>query len=229
MEYIVISLICIIFLILLAIILELNIKKIKELGENKELNELTKDFPENIEICNYILKKLDNTRVKVKEDKDSKTSLYVVVGDTITIANIRDSYTRIQTIAHECVHSIQSKKMLWFNFIYTNLYIIYFLAIILLTLFKLIHNQHIFLCVLIIGGMVHYFIRSMLETEAMIKARYIAKEYMEETRVCTKEICDKIVEQYDKLNNAGIKLVNFDILVKDIAKVIIYCVICMFI
>lgn len=229
MDFIVISLICIIFLILLAIILEFNIKKVKELGENKELNDITKDFPENIEICNCILKKLNNTTVKVKEDKDSKTSLYVVVGDTITIANIRDSYTRIQTIAHECVHSIQNKKMLWFNFIYTNLYIIYFLAIILLTLFKVIHNLHIFLCVLIIGGMIQYFIRSMLETEAMIKARYIAKEYMEETKICSKEICDEIVEQYDKLNNAGIKLVNYDILLKDIIKIIVYCLICVFI
>lgn len=226
MEYIIISLVCIIFLILLVIILNLNIKKIKEIAENKELNELTKDFPENIEICNYILKKLNNNTVKIKEDKDSKTSLYVVVGNTITIANIRDSYTRIQTIAHECIHSIQNKKMLWFNFIYTNLYIIYFISIILLTLFKVIQKPSIFLCILIFAGMVHYFIRSMLETEAMIKARYVAKEYMEEAKVCTKEECDKIVTQYDKLNDAGIKFVNFDILAKNIIKIIIYCIIC---
>lgn len=229
MEYILISIICIIFLTMLAIILELDIKKVKELGENKELNRLTKDFPENIEICNYMLKKLNNTTVKVKEDKDSKTSLYVIVGNTITIANIRDSYTRIQTIAHECVHSIQNKKMLWFNFIYTNMYMLYFIIIILLTLFTKIQAPYVFLCILIFAGMIHYFIRSMLETEAMIKARYIAKEYMEETNICTKEECNKILTQYDNLNNVGIKLVNYYILAKDIIKVIIYCIICLLI
>lgn len=229
MEYIIIILICLIFLVLLAIVLNLNIKKIKDIAQNKKLDDLTKKFPENIEICNYILKKLNNNIVKIKEDKESKTSLYVIVGNTITIANIRDSYTRIQTIAHECLHSIQSKKMLWFNFIYTNLYIIYFITITLLTLLKIIQKPYIFLCILILVGMVHYFIRSMLETEAMIKARYVAKEYMEETRVCSKEECNTIIEQYDKLNNEGIKLMNYSILAKNIVKIIIYCIICIFI
>ena len=118
MEYIVLILICLIFLIILWCVLELNIKKLKQIGEDKELDNLTKKFPENIDICKSILKKLGNDSVTIKEENDTKTSLYVVVNNTITIANIRDSYTRIQTVAHECIHSIQSKSMLWFNFIY---------------------------------------------------------------------------------------------------------------
>lgn len=226
MEYIVIILASIAFLAILAFVLELNIKKLKSIGENKELDELTNSFPENIDVCKSILKMLGNEEVKVSEEKESKTSLYVVVNNSITIANIRNSYTRIQTIAHECVHSIQSKKMLWFNFIYTNIYMLYFLIVSLLTVFKVINAPYIFLAVLIIMGMVQYFIRSGLETEAMLKARYVAKGYLEQNNICSNEDIGRIVKEYDKLNNMGIKFVNFDILARNFIKVIIYCAVC---
>lgn len=226
MEYIITILASIAFLVILAFILELNIKKIKSIGENKELDELTNSFPENIDICKSILKMLGNEEVKVTEEKESKTNLYVVVNDTITIANIRNSYTRIQTIAHECVHSIQSKKMLWFNFIYTNIYILYFLIVSLLTVFKVINNSYIFLTILIIMGMIQYFIRSSLETEAMIKARYVAKKYLEQNKICSNADIERIIRQYDILNEKGIKFVNFDIIARNFIKVIIYCLVC---
>lgn len=222
MEYIVLILICLVFLIMLWFILELNIKRLKKTGEDKELDSLTKDFPENIDICKNILNKLGNDNVTIKEEKDTKTSLYVVVTNTITIANIRDSYTRIQTVAHECIHSIQSKSMLWFNFIYTNIYMLYFLVVSILTLCNIITKPSIFLYVLIVMGMVHYFIRSMLETEAMTKARYVAKEYLEENNICEKEEINRIISKYDLLNNMGIKLVNLDILARNFIKIIIF-------
>lgn len=227
MIYIII--VSIILLLLLVFILEINIKKVKKIGENKELDNLTKTFPENIEICKKILNKLGNQDVKIKEEKESKTSLYIVVNNTITIANIKDSFTRIQTIAHECIHSVQSKKMLWFNFIFTNIYFLYFLTIIVLTLLKLSNNEMLFLCILILMGSIQYCIRSMLETDAMIKARYLAKEYLEEQQVCSKEQINIIINEYDKLNNIGIKLVNFDIMARNIVKIIIYSLICIII
>lgn len=216
-------------LIILGIIFELNVKKIKEIGENKELDNLTKAFPDNIEICNKILDKLGNKNVKIKEDKESKTSLYVVINNTITIANIKDSFTRIQTIAHECIHSTQSKKMIWFNFIFTNIYILYFLIIVILALLKVNVDETLLLAILILMGSVQYCIRSMLETDAMIKARFVAKEYLEEEQICSKEQINIIVNEYDKLNNMGIKLVNFDIIARNIVKVIIYSLLCLII
>ena len=216
-----------VLLIILGIIFELNVKKIKEIGENKELDNLTKAFPDNIEICNKILDKLGNKNVKVKEDKESKTSLYVVINNTITIANIKDSFTRIQTIAHECIHSTQSKKMLWFNFIFTNIYFLYFLIIVILALLKVNVDETLLLAILILMGSVQYCIRSMLETDAMIKARFVAKEYLEEEQICSKEQINIIVNEYDKLNNMGIKLVNFDIIARNIVKVIIYSLLCL--
>ena len=216
-----------VLLIILGIIFELNVKKIKEIGENKELDNLTKAFPDNIEICNKILDKLGNKNVKVKEDKESKTSLYVVINNAITIANIKDSFTRIQTIAHECIHSTQSKKMIWFNFIFTNIYILYFLIIVILALLKVNVDETLLLAILILMGSVQYCIRSMLETDAMIKARFVAKEYLEEEQICSKEQINIIVNEYDKLNNMGIKLVNFDIIARNIVKVIIYSLLCL--
>lgn len=225
MECIVLILISLIFLIILYYVLEINIKKLKQIGEDKELDNLTKNFPENIDICKSILKKLGNDSVNIKEDIHTKTSLYIVGTDTITIANIKDSYTRIQTIAHECIHSVQSKRMLWFNFIHTNIYMLYFLIVSILTICNIITKPLIFLYVLIVMGMIQYFIRSMLETDAMIKARYIAKEYLEENNICSKENVNKIIVKYDILNSMGIKLVNLDILSKNFIKIAIYCLI----
>ena len=54
-----------------------------------------------------------------------------------------------------------------------------------------------------------------------------AKEYMIENNICSKEQCEKIVDQYDSLNDVGIKLVNYDILARNIVKVVIYCIICL--
>jgi len=229
MEYIIIIIICLIFLCILGYIFGLNLKKIKKIAENRELDEVTSTFPENMEICKSILKRLGNDKVKIKEETESKTSLYVVVTDTITIANIRDSFTRVQTIAHECLHSVQSKKMLWFNFIYTNLYGLFFLITLILTIVNVIKVRMLFLAILILLGFVHYTIRSMLETDAMTKARYVAKEYLEDNNICDKSIIERIIKEYDYLNDLGIKMVNYQILQSNILKVIIYSLLCVFV
>ncbi len=229
MEYIIIVAISILLLIIFAWILGFNIRKLKQIADDKKLDEITATFPENIEICKSILNKLGNNSVVIKEEKESKTSLYLIFNNTITIANIRNSFTRIQTIAHECLHSVQSKRMLWFNFIYTNIYMLYFLIISILTILHIIKMPHLFLEILIIMGLIHYSIRSMLETDAMTKARYVAKEYLEENNICDNETIQKLVAKYDLMNDMGIKLVNYEILSKEILKIIIYCIICIII
>ena len=124
MELIILLIIMIIIYLISRYIFDVNIKKIKQIGEDKELDKLTQKYPENIEICKWYLKKLKNENVKIEEDKNSNTTLYLVTSNKIFIADLKESYTRIQTIAHECLHSIQSKKLLWFNFIFSNIYLI---------------------------------------------------------------------------------------------------------
>lgn len=248
MEYISVLVIGILILVIMYFIFEINIKKIKKVVEAKDLDEIATSFPENIEICRSILKKIKNEKVKIKESsensknsnenknngsnkykKDSKTSLYIAITDTIFIADIKDSYTRIQTIAHECLHSIQDKRLLIFNFIYSNIYYIYLGLIIILTIFNVIKNYNIQIIILLLMGFVYYIVRSYLEIDAMTKARYVAKEYMEEyikeNKNCTYEDMNKIINKYDEINGLGIKATNYLLFFNCVIKVLLYIII----
>ena len=132
MEYIVI-IITLIALVVLRIILGTSKKQLKEFIENEELNKITNSLPSNIEIAKNISSSLNNENVNIKED-DSKITLYMIFNNTISISKGENNYTRIQTIAHECIHSTQNKKMLWFNYIFSNIYLIYFIIISILTI-----------------------------------------------------------------------------------------------
>lgn len=225
MELIIIILISVISLITLSIILKIDMKKIKELGMDKDLNKLAEKYPSNTEICKSILKKLNNEKVKIEEDKEAETTLYIALTDKIFIADTKESYTRIQTMAHECLHSIQDRRILMFNFIFSNIYLIYFGAIIILTIFKLATNSLLYLSIFLILSMVYYMIRAFLENDAMIKAKYLAKEYMEEAQISSKEEINKIVEGFENLNNAGIKCVNYNLFSQILIKVIIFSIV----
>ena len=231
MELIIALVVSLIVLIIIYYVFNINIKQIKEIKENRRLKELTDRFPENEKICKDILKMLKNEKVKIKQNEDSnnKTSLYIAITDTILIANIEDIYTRIQTIAHECVHSIQDRRLLLFNFFYTNIYNLYFVITIILTIFGVFKNYNIQIFILLIMGILFYIVRSYLETDAMIRAEYLAKEYMEkyikENNVCNREEVDEIIEGYKNINKIGIPMYNFILFTKTISKVIIYIII----
>lgn len=221
MEYIILLIIFIIIYLILRYLFDVDIKRLKQIGENKELDDLTQRYPENIEICEWYLKKLNNENVKIEEDKNSNSTLYLVTSNKIFIANLKNSYTRIQTIAHECLHSIQSKKLLWFNFIFSNLYLLYFAITCILAIFKLLPNQMLFLTIQILLGFVFYIVRTYLENDAMIKGRFLAKEYMQETQISSKDEIDKIVAEYDKIDDIGIKITNFQLFNKTLIKDVI--------
>ena len=225
MEFIVLLIIVIVVYLILRFIFDFNVKKIKELGEDKELDKLTQKYPENVEICKWYLKKLKNENVKIEEDNNSNATLYLVMSNKIFIANLKESYTRIQTIAHECLHSIQSKKLLWFNFIFSNIYLVYFGVICILALLKILPMKMTFLSIFIVFSLVYYAVRTYLENDAMIKARFLAKEYMQEKAISTREEIDKIVNKYDELNDIGIRCTNFQFLSNILVKIIILAVI----
>lgn len=226
MEFIIISIISIILAVILKYLFEYNIRKIKKIAENKELDEISKKYPSNIEICKEYLKKLNNQDVKIEENKDTEASLYIAVTNKISIANISKSYTRIQTIAHECLHSIQDRKLLIFNFVFTNIYLIYFIIISILAILKILPFKLMFLTILLLLGLVYYSVRVFLENDAMIKARYLAKEYMEEKKISDDEEINKIVKGFDYINNIGIKCVNYNLFFGVIVKVLIFSIIC---
>ena len=87
------NIVCIIILfftiLMYKLIFRINIKKAKELEENKELEKLTSRFPNNVEIAEEMLEMLENKDVKIEEAKDTKTSLYIVVSNKILIADMK--------------------------------------------------------------------------------------------------------------------------------------------
>ena len=226
MEFIILLIIVMMIYFLLMFFFDVNMKKIKEIAEDKELDELVGKYPENIDICREYLKMLDNTDVNIEEDKNANTTLYLVMSNKIFIANLKNSYTRIQTIAHECLHSIQSKKLLWFNFIFSNIYMIYFFLICILGVFKVLPFKCMFLSLLIIFGLVFFVVRSYLENDAMIKARFLAKEYMQEVSISSQSEIDRVIEKYDMLNDVGIKCTNFQLFSNVVFKIFVFALIC---
>lgn len=249
--YIFTIVLCIIVIITLKIGFNIklkDVKQIKELGYDKNLNNIANKFPENKEICEKILKKLGNKTVKVEENKETKASLYIAVTNKIIIANIKDTFTRIQTIAHECLHSMQNRRILLFNFIFSNMYIIYFIASLILIFFRVgerYFDTYMYIQIYCILTLIYIGIKIYLENEAMNKAMYVAKEYMEEYKVTKEqyeankntkidekdktkinnEDIEMLVNGFEEINKVGIPFTNFYIITLCLLKIIVLCVI----
>lgn len=222
MMELIIIIVAIIAIITINLMMKINIKKLKEIATNTELNEITKKYSSNKEICKTILKKLGNEKVKIEENEESDSTLYIAIQDKISIGNTHNSFTRIQTMAHECLHSIQDRKMLIFNFIYSNIYFLYFAIISILVIIKKLPNEMLFSNILLIASFVYYVIRSYLENDAMIKAEYLAKEYMLEQNISSKEEIEKVVKGFKELNKWCIKGTNCSLFVNIMTKVIVF-------
>lgn len=229
MEWIIIV-ISLITIILLKIGLNVHfndIKKIKSIGTDKKLKEIADKFPSNREICEEILKKLDNKDIKIEESPDTKSSFYIVMGNKIIIANIKDTFTRIQTIAHECLHSIQNRRILLFNFIFSNIYLLFFILSIILIVFN-IGNNLVYIHIYVGLSIIYFAVRMYLENEAMSKAIYVAKDYMQDYKSLHEEISNKDIEtllkNFDEMNKIGIPLTNFYLAFGIMVKIIILAI-----
>ena len=221
MELIIIV-IAFIAIIIVNSMMKINIKELEKIALDKELNTITEKYPKNTEICKILLNKLENKTTKIEEDLNSEATLYIAIQDKISIGNTHESFTRIQTMAHECLHSIQDRKMLIFNFIFSNIYLIYFISICVLTIIKKLPNEMIFSNILLILSFIYYAIRIFLENDAMIKAEFLAKEYMEEQKISSKEDIEKVCKGFRKINNVTIKGTNGDLFVKIMLKVMFF-------
>lgn len=227
MDLIVILIMSIILLAFGGFVFEFSIRKMKRFEKNKELDNIAKKYPENIDMCKQYLKMLKNENVKIESDDNIKSSLYIAISNKIVIANIKDSYTRIQTIAHECLHSVQSRKLLLANFWFSNIYILYFVIICILAIFNVLQNEMLFVTILILLSMMYCLIRNYLENDAMTKARFLAEKYMIQQKISNEEEIEKMINEFEKLNEVGIKSTNYYLYVTTIIKVIIFTTICL--
>ncbi|MGN1311194.1 MAG: zinc metallopeptidase [Clostridia bacterium] len=216
---------CIITIILFKFIFKINIKKAKSLEENKKMQTVTDKFPENIEIAKEMLEMLDNKDVKIEEAKDTKTSLYIAITNKISIADLKDNYARIQTIAHECIHSVQDRTVLMFNFIFSNISILYFAIVTILTICGIIKNSIFQIFILTLLAFIQFSVRAFLEIDAMTKSKYLAKEYMEKKNLCAKEEIDTLINEYDKINKIGIPFVTDNLITNALIRISVYILI----
>lgn len=226
MEFIIVGVVAVISIVILKYIFEFKMKELKKIGEDEELDELAKAYPSNKELCKQYLKKLKNETVTIEENEEAEASLYIAITNKISIGKIQKSYTRIQTIAHECLHSVQNRKLLLFNFIFSNIYLLYFIAIGILLIFKVLPYPMLFLTIFLLLSMVYCLVRVFLENDAMIKAKYLAKEYMEEKKISSPEEIQKLVAGFEKINEKGIKCTNYVFFRQVMIKLVILVVLC---
>ena len=220
------------------IIFKPSIKKLKALEANEKLEIITSEFPENIKMVEEILDIIENNKIKkefvrpkVEIVEDTKTSLYIAVTNKILIADMKNNYARIQTIAHECIHSSQNKALIFFNFIISNINILFFLALVGLTLFRVIEMNILLVAVLTIMILTQFAVRIYLEVDAMKKARLLAEEYINKKIAgndelnLTKEDKEKLLKGYDKINEEGIPFMIDYFLTTALVKILIYATI----
>ena len=119
-----------------------------------------------------------------------------------------------------------------FNFLYTNIFNIYFVILIILTILKVFKNYNLQMIILLLMGIVFYIIRFFLENDAMIRAEYLSLDYMQkynkEKNICSNEEIEEVISEYKKLNKYGIKMYNLMLFFKAISKFLIYDIICQF-
>lgn len=216
---------CISTIILFKIIFKISLKKAKALEENKDMQKITDKFPENIEIAKEMLEMLDNKDVQIEQGKNTRTSLYIAVTNKISIADLKDNYGRIQTIAHECLHSVQDRTLLMFNFIFSNISIIYFIVITILSICNIIKNNMLQVFILLLFTFIQFVIRAFLEIDAMTKSKYLAKEYIEKKNLCTKKETEELINEYDKINKLGIPFTLDYLIANSLLRLSIYIII----
>lgn len=229
MYNIIIIVICLFTILVLKFALNVNLKEIINLRKRKNifLENVANKFETEEKICEEILRKLNNKEVKIEVDQNSSSSLYVVLTNKIILGKFNQSYMKIQTIAHECIHSIQNKFILWFNYIFSNIFNLYFIILSILSVFNIISNTNIQTIILIFAGLIQYIIRESLENEALIKAPIIAKEYINSKEIFTEKEKEELKSEYEYITKQGTSFMNFILISKNILRVIIYQIIIM--
>lgn len=217
-------LICsLITLILLKIFLNVKFKDIKELKNRRveKIEVLANKFQSDEKICKDILTILNNENVKIKSEPEYTSCLYTIFNNTITIGKFQQNYMKLQTIAHECIHSCQNKITLWGNFIITNIYLIYFAIVLILGILNKLPYADIHILIFAFASVIQYIIRNTLEIDAMTRAIYVAKEYIEKNKILNKEETKLLLQEYDKINKFIIPFANYNLIFSNSIKIII--------
>ena len=90
---------------------------------------------------------------------------------------------------------------------------------------KLLPDKMLFLVIYILLVFCSFVVRSYLENDAMFKAKQLAKEYMKEENVCSKEEIDMLIDGFEQINDNGIKGYNYSLFMGIIARIVILAIV----
>lgn len=149
-------------------------------SEDKKALKYAKKLPENREVAKEILDIMENHKTEIVIDKDIKSSYYVFLNNKIYIADSKENnnlYSRFVLIAHECVHSMQSKVMQVLNFAFSNIEIVAFILMIIFKIFK-IGNFKYLMAGYIAVALISIILRLILEVHAVVNSVPLARKYL---------------------------------------------------
>ena len=69
--------------VVMILLMPINIKKLNKIAIDKELNKISEKYPDNMEICKEILKKMENEKTQIEENIESDSTLYIALQDKI--------------------------------------------------------------------------------------------------------------------------------------------------
>lgn len=150
---------------------------------DEKISPVLEKMGNNQEITNLVLQHLSNytTKVEKNKEKNEKISYYNVNNDKIIIKDTEDlkDCTRLIHVSHECIHSIQSKKMLKLHYIFSNINILYFLATFIYFFYN--KNSDIRLALLFVQMAIFlttFVLKIITESDASYRAPEVAIEFM---------------------------------------------------
>ena len=79
MEFLVIAILALVVGLVLRYFFDVSIKQIKELAQKPDLDKIVEKYPNNQQVAQEILKKLNNEKVKIEENENAESSLYVAI------------------------------------------------------------------------------------------------------------------------------------------------------
>lgn len=161
--------------------------------ESKELKKITDTLATNDKIAQEMLIDINNTKTKVVLDEDITNSYYVYLQDTIYISNKEKNQGihRCCLVAHECIHSKQSKIIQTINFVISNIELIAFIVSIIVILFN---KSPVTLYIYLILCILSVFPRTYLELDAIFNSLRLSKKYLE--KKLSKVNLDKLMDLY---------------------------------
>ena len=160
----------------------------KKLNENEVLHDesvskVLKEIGNNENLAKDVLNYIGNTTTIVEKNEDPKikASFYNGSTDKITIKDTKDleECSRLIHISHECIHSIQSKKIIKLHFLLSNIQILYFLGIFIYFFYnKNIELRMDLLLIQLFIFILTFFVKIVLESDATYRGPILAFDYL---------------------------------------------------